>query len=264
MKTLVTPEIASGLLTRNTNNRILNKNAVKKYAADMMRGDWKYNHFPILIGRDGELLDGQHRLHAVVLSGVSIWADVYDNVDSDIMPTIDSGRPRTVANHLAWKGYKNTKNLGAMAKGVLMFDAGYLDLSRDGGEVTSHQNIIKTVENNSWIVDNARLAAQVSNSVHMGSGVFAVLWRMFDEIDPSDNSYFWQKLIGDTGHNEGDAIYALRKRLLNRFRNGVTWSDKEFIGVSVKAWNAYRLGLPVYKLSWRAGGSNPEEIQVPV
>ncbi len=68
----ITPRKAGELLTLNTNNRNLRSNRIKTYALDMASGNWKQNGMPIIIGNDGELKDGQHRLKACMKSGKTL------------------------------------------------------------------------------------------------------------------------------------------------------------------------------------------------
>lgn len=76
----VTPEMADELLALNDEkNRRLSRHTVEKYAEDMSSGRWgRTNTNPIGVmvddnGRIVSLLDGQHRLAAVVMSGVPAW-----------------------------------------------------------------------------------------------------------------------------------------------------------------------------------------------
>ena len=65
----ITPKKANELLCLNTNNRIIRNSRVQMYSRDMANGSWKANGVPIVLGNDGELKDGQHRLQACVKSG---------------------------------------------------------------------------------------------------------------------------------------------------------------------------------------------------
>lgn len=67
----ITPEIAARLLQKNPHNRKITSGGVKKWAESMMAQRWKVAQ-PILIDRNGNLLDGQHRLTAVIKTGMTI------------------------------------------------------------------------------------------------------------------------------------------------------------------------------------------------
>jgi hypothetical protein len=66
---LVTLEIAAQWLDRNPQNRRIVQSRVSFYAAQMQAGSWKLTHQGIAFDEYGNLVDGQHRLYAVILSG---------------------------------------------------------------------------------------------------------------------------------------------------------------------------------------------------
>lgn len=68
----ITPEKAMHLLQKNSHNRNLRAGVVKKYATDMRLGKWELSTDGITINKDGELVNGQHRLNAVIESGCTV------------------------------------------------------------------------------------------------------------------------------------------------------------------------------------------------
>ena len=68
----VTPELAEFWLTQNSANRNVRREVWKAYARDMAAGAWKVTAETIKMSPAGRLLDGQHRLQAVVASGVTV------------------------------------------------------------------------------------------------------------------------------------------------------------------------------------------------
>lgn len=91
----VTPEIANDLLKLNTNNyRKYDNNRVASYSNDMINGKWQTNADPIRISKSGVLLDGQHRLMAIVKSGTTQEMLIVYDVD-DSVSVFDVGMKRT-------------------------------------------------------------------------------------------------------------------------------------------------------------------------
>lgn len=84
---LITKEIAIKYLEHNANNprKKVNHNRVKGYAADMKAGKWSMNGEAIVFDADGNLKDGQHRLMAVVESGVPVLMFVVRGIDPSIV-----------------------------------------------------------------------------------------------------------------------------------------------------------------------------------
>lgn len=65
----ITPELAEGLLAMNTENRRLRPSHVAYLARAIERGEWQMPPDAIMVSDSGKLLNGQHRLTAVVRSG---------------------------------------------------------------------------------------------------------------------------------------------------------------------------------------------------
>lgn len=81
----VGPERAAELLKTNTSNyRNLNAGRVNAYASDMKNGKWEFNGEAVKISKSGVLKDGQHRLAAIVKSGVSVQMLIIYGVDDDV------------------------------------------------------------------------------------------------------------------------------------------------------------------------------------
>lgn len=68
----VTPELAQSWLDTGKSNRPVSESRVQKLTAQMQAGLWRLNHNGIAFAKDGTLLDGLHRLHAVVRSGMTV------------------------------------------------------------------------------------------------------------------------------------------------------------------------------------------------
>jgi len=96
----VTPDIAREWLKKNHHNRPIVKASVERYARDMTAGEWKVTHQGIAFAPDGSLLDGQHRLMAIVASGVSVVTNVSQGVSEDVFIAMDGGRSRKMADRL--------------------------------------------------------------------------------------------------------------------------------------------------------------------
>lgn len=103
--TLVTPKMAEQWLEKqNTSEDDRNRNVrgvkVAAFARAMKEGKWRATHQGISFDENGNLLDGQHRLRAIVSSGVSIWLIVGYNQPRQNMAVIDRGSTRTTGDTL--------------------------------------------------------------------------------------------------------------------------------------------------------------------
>lgn len=96
----ITPAIAIKILEMNAANREITWSVVLQYADDMKRGAWREMAAPISFNSIGQLIDGQHRLWAIVESGYSgmFYCATYSGKESAMMMPFDRGKLRTVAN----------------------------------------------------------------------------------------------------------------------------------------------------------------------
>lgn len=98
---LITPEFAAEVLReKNRNNRKIRQQRVNQYARDILRGDWELSSQGIAFDEDGYLLDGQHRLAAIVKANVAVYMPVAENVPRSAGAIIDMGQKRTAAQAL--------------------------------------------------------------------------------------------------------------------------------------------------------------------
>tara|TARA_R100000734_G_C3297923_1_gene88897 strand:- start:193 stop:1080 length:888 start_codon:yes stop_codon:yes gene_type:complete len=105
----VTPMVAEMLLQKNTNNyRKLSQPTVTKYANKMRQGEWDASACMIQIDTNDVLLNGQHRLHAVMQSGETIQSIIVTGASPDSRYRIDSHMPRRMKDHCECEAYKIT------------------------------------------------------------------------------------------------------------------------------------------------------------
>lgn len=115
---LVTPSKAKKYLEGNTNNRRISRDRVRSYARDMLQGEWQeWNPQNVLtITESGRLLDGQHRLLAVIRANKAIEFEIAIVSDAE-EPILDRGRPRSIRDTATMRClpplYRNYAVLGA-------------------------------------------------------------------------------------------------------------------------------------------------------
>jgi hypothetical protein len=105
--------------------RPLKQSKIDDYAVSMARGHWVVTHQGIAFDDDGNLCDGQHRLHAVVKSGVTIRTQVTRNLtqkqnDLFTFDAIDQGVKRNVGEQMHVRyGVANANQTAAAAKKIV-------------------------------------------------------------------------------------------------------------------------------------------------
>lgn len=101
------PELATTMLDANTRNRSVSTKIHEQYARAMESFGFPFIGNSILFGEEGLVLDGQHRLLAIVASGCTIGTLVVSGLPNSVQKFIDSGRKRTAADELKINGYEN-------------------------------------------------------------------------------------------------------------------------------------------------------------
>ena len=107
----VTPELAGRWLNANTHNRPLRNNLVDKYALAMKAKEWRLTPEPVAfskpfidtagVSHKETLIEGQHRLWAVVNSGCTVPMTVWYNCDPEEFEVMGQGATRTQGDMLA-------------------------------------------------------------------------------------------------------------------------------------------------------------------
>lgn len=120
----ITPVLAEEYLRHNIKNRQLRKNLVSFYAEQMKKGQWMLNGEAIIFNEQGTLVDGQHRLAAVIEANKGIDMLVVRNADKDSFATIDSGVSRKVQDTFYVKGIPSASGVSAIIGRYLRLVAG--------------------------------------------------------------------------------------------------------------------------------------------
>lgn len=110
----INPEKARRYLRTSSGNRNISRPVVSSYAKTMKKGDWLLNGVCIIFDRDGHLIDGHHRLHAVIEAGIPVRFDVCRGADPEAFTTYDCGRHRTLGQLLSIQGTKHYNMVGSI------------------------------------------------------------------------------------------------------------------------------------------------------
>lgn len=130
----ITPQWAKRILeTRNPHNRRISEVFVSKMARDIANGAFVATHQGIAFNESGDLLDGQHRLAAVVMANKPITIPVTTGVPAmykvngssiNTFELIDGGKPRAVGQMLQMAGFANGNKIAAAVKAAVLLCSG--------------------------------------------------------------------------------------------------------------------------------------------
>lgn len=194
---IVTPEIAEAWLKKNhPSNRPIAWRSVEAMANDMRSGQWILTHACVAFDGQGNLIDGQHRLSAVVHAGVAVPMFVVSNNDASFHDPIDRGRPRSIATILGVH-FRDT----ACANVLRMLEQG------------CELNVPITLAETEAILERHRAdieqVARIPGRTKMGGAILAAcIWA--NPCDPKKTADFVAQVSSGEMIGRGDPAFALR------------------------------------------------------
>lgn len=238
----VTPEHAERWLGRNVQNRNLRQSTVDVYARDMLAGNWMMTGEAVKFNRNGRLLDGQHRLAAVVQSGCSIPMLIVSGLADATQNVMDSGVKRTAADVLRIKGTPVAPAIASAARLGVLYDRGDFKVAaRQSYPAVSHSEILAWLDLNPDAVDvGPQVMSNKAGRRYPGrsraAGIFA--WTVLRRIDRDQADDFFDDLLESRGLGLGDPRSALNQKLsITRNLSAPVEAHLLF-----RTWNAIRTG----------------------
>lgn len=174
----ITPQMAEKLLERNTRNRKLTESLVHQYARAMTEGGWREAGDAVRIDKNGDLLDGQHRLWACIFSDVGFWANVVTGLEPESQEVMDSGRSRTAGDVGSMRGYKYANTRASLAKTVLSLHGSNLFTKPEIWEF--HDSIQEAIN---FVINNFHYPIKKSITQTSVGAAIVRAWFYYDDKD---------------------------------------------------------------------------------
>lgn len=257
----ITPSLAAEYLTNNLpNNRSISRRWVAKIVTLMKSDNWSLNGESIKFGFDPKegkdiLIDGQHRLAAIVEAGISVEMLVVRGLPMDSFKTIDSGRKRQAHDVLRIMGYGQSTLLAAGLRLLYKY-------SKDPF-LNNLEMSVATVE----MLDLFKEHPHMMTSVAMGHrGRFIVpgsflVWLHYVVYQSGHTALiddFCLKLSDGISMVSGDPVLTLRERVFRIKATGARINRRYHFGMLVKTWNSVYNGEDVKKLRFKPDEDIPK------
>src|SRR3984885_7848647 len=123
---LITPESAASFLAMKRAAGRRNQTAVASYAQAMRTGEWVLNGMPIILSRNGVLLDGLQRLYACIEAKTPFVTVLAENVPDDTVHTIDQQRRRSFTGVLETRGIPHPASVANLLAKLIRYEDGTL------------------------------------------------------------------------------------------------------------------------------------------
>jgi hypothetical protein len=244
----VTPALAKQWLGMNAENNRLPKQAkIPSYARDMLAGRWNSDTGEtIKFDENGVLVDGQNRLHAVVMAGVAVEFDVARGLPVAAMQVIDSGAARTGSDVLKIAGATDRTRSSSIVRWIILWDAkAYTGVA--GGLRPTNMEILGRYQLDESKFDAAAKRAGDCQNRGLGTGTpSGVAHFLFTRIDAEQTHQFFDQYISGANLPDRSAVLALRNRMARSRIDRM--SRAEQLALFVRSWNAFREGRPLDRM----------------
>ena len=251
----VTPLIANQWLETQEGNRPVKQTVVERYAMSMRDGEWAETGETIKFDIHEHLIDGQHRLFAVMEAELIIPFEVVWGLPTSARDRMDTGSIRSGSDVLGMHGVSYPRAVFP-ALGILKsYLAGQLpSIYHSGRNRISNAEAYDMFLQHPGIEHSATVTANINMLRRlMPRSYAAFLHYIFSNVSAEANGTFWAKLVSGADLGRDDAVLHLRERLIaNKSATGRLKMDiTTFLALSIKAWNGYRRGKPVYRVQYR-------------
>ena len=236
----VGPDLAARWLDGNTHNRPLKQTLVNRFIRDMQAGRWQLTHQGIAFDTDGMLIDGQHRLWAIMLSAVTVRTRVFFNEPLENMKAVDTGLARSNFDvlHLAGDAGDMTASHLATLRAMLAGDSLHAPRMTVGEEaewLTKHAAAVNFAMDHLGVcrykgVATATVRGVIARAYYSADHAklihFCDVLKMGSSSDDEDAPavLLWQFLVSNASAGKAQAVrrirYAKAERALMAYLKG--------------------------------------------
>lgn len=250
----ITPQIAVEYLSHNKLNRPLRMKWVLKLSHQMKEnGAWHLSGEPLIFGESGELLDGQHRLKAIVLSGTTHKFLVVRGAKDKTFTTIDTGQKRSPKDALHVAGFPYPALYARLGLNCLRWNRGIFFSSANPAINPTNDEIVDYVQRHrKETAETINHYMQFRNRIRglIQGQVLLFCYHKFMEKDENDAFIFVEKLIdGMFNQDREQPIRVLRERLLVNKSDIAKLPTRSQYFMTIATWNAFRKNQTINNLN---------------
>jgi hypothetical protein len=229
----VTPAMAARYLTHNTLNRKIVAAHVDAIARDIRAGNWMMNAQPICFARDGRLLNGQHRLSAVIQAGESIEVPVMRGLPEEAYATYDIHAKK---GPQLGAGFENFGDRPLVAAAAVLLWKRELKPSGIRNAKPTPSEVMKIVEQHPRLLELRTFGRKM---IEFGRGsVLAYAAYCIERDDPELGRIFLERFETGADLPRGHLILELRKRMQILRRERVSQDDQ--LKEMLAAWGRFK------------------------
>lgn len=240
----VTPEMAKDWLEYKNyeDNRPISNKRVQFYARQIKQGRWALNGETIVFDKDDRLLNGQHRLRAIIVANKAMDVLVVRGVEQNVFTTMDQGYTRSGAQVLKMKGYTSSSTRSAICRAMYCWETNNGSLTRISKKVSPDELLLVQECYEEEVNEAVHYADRVRREVPMSCGLIGMAHILFTRARPRKAREFLD--IFETGLTieKGHPALVMRKRLINDKLKDKSMTPEIQWCALVRAWNNYDKG----------------------
>ena len=237
----ITPQKAQEYLAMNKNNRHLMSKVVDSYAQDLKDGKWIIGTSTICFDINGNLIDGQHRLSAIIKAGIPVRMEVKRNLSEDAFKAMDIGKVRQAKDMFNIAGVSNYQNLSGLIRTTLQFE------QESFSRVAKRMSNPELWEVYSMMADKYDEAGRIGSMYYsqfrdIGVSFWGAMYlhlTLTKKHSPEKVLRFFDEL-SDKVSTENDTLRLFRKKIRNmRELTGSISRSPVFLTLLIRTWNAW-------------------------
>lgn len=250
----ITPSMAKRWLATQVRNRTLNQQKVAEYARDMAAGRWDLNGETIKFDTHDHLIDGQHRLAAVVQAGATVESVVVWGLVPETQDTVDIGKVRAVGDTLMLHGHRHGTTAGSVARVKLAYDRHPDKGWWPKGMLYSTRTEVAQYAETPEVLYAAGLAVHWSGVLAPAS-VRGAAFLIFQELDHEQARTFMDLAHSGSDLVQGHPLLALRARLSRIHGERTRTRQEDYLALLIRAWNGVRKHRSMARIELASGGT---------
>lgn len=245
----ITPSVAKlYLASANALNRALSAATVEAYTRAIMADAWEVTHQGIAFDLNEMLIDGHHRLTAIVRAGKSVQMYVTRGLPPHVVAVVDGGRSRTVQHQFRLTGdVRSSAYLAGVRTCLrLLRSGGTAEGLSDATDFRYTRTDIVKFETDypaetEWLRVRAYGKRQHPSAV---KGAMMFYYRAFPDVAND----FYEKLFSGAMLAPRSAVLAYSNWLYSRNKLGRQENPMKIARLAIRAMEAHRHNQPLEKL----------------
>lgn len=274
----VTPAMAESFLSGQLPNRNLRDNSIERYARDMQAGAWHLNGESLIFSgtedevrkgkQEAGLLDGQHRMWAVVYGNVPVTFLAVWGVPAESRESIDTGDKRSFGDVLAMKGSLNSHVMAGAARWWHWYDTAFDTIKSGAVSVRpTHAELMQAVKaHEASLADASSIVGGSKGRRVLSPSIAAFVVSGAIENGYRDQAVHFMQILGNGTDNESEEyewgpthpVYHLYQKLIQQRTDKTRTPSLVTAAYTMKAFHAFANKQVMKTLRWATASERSE------